>query len=190
MYSQRRLTARVAVMRPFPQLRIIRSYGVSPLKSPRMVVLYRFRSLDPETSNFTYDIANRRQLVVALASALRAPRELAHLLPTSIGPPAGYFVHQLSGPSRIVIGDVRQYPAARWTAALSTCFEHDSLHTYQHEPLQLEIIHGTRRRQRGDCNQRQCAHATTALADFAAEVGAAFVLFHKQPAAALPARGR
>jgi hypothetical protein len=69
----RRAQAKVASTRPFPQLRVLRTYGVSPLAQPRLTSRYALRGR--ETSNFTYDISNREELIDFLSRALSAPRE-------------------------------------------------------------------------------------------------------------------
>jgi predicted O-methyltransferase YrrM len=240
----------------------------------------RFVLFDQETSNFTYEIANRAELVAALALALQAPKESieafvrevdedvdlaqrlesklkgrygrrcrvhfgrrlgwyaavrwlkpltvietgtadglgtailaralarntsdgfpGELVSFDLDPTAGWLLDdELARLSRIVIGDVRQTLPRELEGRTVELFVHDSLHTYEHERFELEMIH-THAAEGGVTAISDNAHATTALADFAAEVGAAFALFREQPVdhfypgaalgiAALPARGR
>jgi len=57
--------------RPFPQIRTLRRYDVSPMRQPRLYV--RFIVRGRETSNFTYELANQAELAVFVANALGRP---------------------------------------------------------------------------------------------------------------------
>ncbi len=63
-----RVAKKVMWTRPLPQIRVLRSYGVSPLTAPRLFL--RFAFLNRETSNFTYDISNEDELVAFVANSL------------------------------------------------------------------------------------------------------------------------
>jgi predicted O-methyltransferase YrrM len=69
--TPRRVRAKLATYRPFPQLRVLRTYSSSARREPRAAISYLFTGR--ETSNFTYDIANRDEVASVLARALDAP---------------------------------------------------------------------------------------------------------------------
>jgi hypothetical protein len=272
-----RVAARVAVVRPFPQFRVLRSYGVWVLRNPRVAL--EFVLFDRETSNFTYEIANRGELVATLTSALNAPQESiqayirevdedlafsrrvqenrrreygrhsrvhfgrrigwyaaarwlkprtvietgtadglgtailsralarneadgypGRLISFDVEPRAGWLLdEELSRRTQVVIGDVRETLPRELHGRTVELFVHDSLHTYEHERFELEVIYA-HSGATGVTAISDNAHATTALADFSAELGAEFVLFREQPVehfypgaalgiATLPARG-
>ena len=69
--SIQRARAKLATVRPFPQLRVVRTYSGAARKHP--LTALRYLVAGDETSNFTYEIANRDELAHVVASALGAP---------------------------------------------------------------------------------------------------------------------
>jgi predicted O-methyltransferase YrrM len=69
----RRAGAKLSTVRPFPQIRVVRTYGASARKQP--LTALRYLVSGRETSNFTYEIANRDELAAVVAGALDAPQE-------------------------------------------------------------------------------------------------------------------
>jgi len=69
--SIQRARAKLATVRPFPQLRVVRTYSGAARKHP--LTALRYLVAGDETSNFTYEIANRDELAQVVASALGAP---------------------------------------------------------------------------------------------------------------------
>lgn len=66
----RRARAKLATIRPFPQLRVVRTYRTSARRHP--LTALRYLVAGQETSNFTYEIANRDELARVVAGALGA----------------------------------------------------------------------------------------------------------------------
>ena len=66
-----RALRRALRVRPLPQLRILRSYHVSPRREPRLFLWFVLKGR--ETTNFTYDLANTGELVEFVAAALTRP---------------------------------------------------------------------------------------------------------------------
>lgn len=66
----KRARAKLATVRPFPQLRVVRTYSGSARKHP--LTALRYLVAGDETSNFTYEIANRDELARVIAGALGA----------------------------------------------------------------------------------------------------------------------
>lgn len=214
--SATRQAASVAVLRPFLQFRVIRSYGVSPPEGPRIAL--RFILFDPETSNFNYEIANRQELVVALALGQQPPKQSVEAFVREADQDVD-LVRRLHLDLRTRYGRHCQFQSGRrlgWYAAARRfkprtvieelagrtveLFVHDSLHACEHEPFELEVIHA-HSAPKGVAAVSDNAHAATALADFAAQLDTAFVRFNEQPVdhfypgsalgiAAPPARGR
>ncbi len=72
-----RWIARRRVSRPLVRsllkLRVLRSYRISPISRPRDIV--RYVLTDREVTNFTYDLANERDIAPFVAQALALPEE-------------------------------------------------------------------------------------------------------------------
>jgi hypothetical protein len=70
-YTLRQARAKLTTIRPFPQLRVVRTYSTAARKHP--LTALRYLVAGDETSNFTYEIANRDELARVVAGALGAP---------------------------------------------------------------------------------------------------------------------
>jgi hypothetical protein len=70
-YTLRQARAKLTTIRPFPQLRVVRTYSTAARKHP--LTALRYLVAGDETSNFTYEIANREELADVVAGALGAP---------------------------------------------------------------------------------------------------------------------
>jgi predicted O-methyltransferase YrrM len=254
---RRRARAKVVRTRPLPQLRILRAYDALSIRELRRTI--RFALFDHETSNFTYDIGNRSELIEMLSAALDAPttqigafvaeidedtdliesleaklrsrrdandraffgrrigwyaaarwlkprltietgtadglgtaaiaralqRNAAEgisgkLLSFDIAPHAGWLLDEgLRDWARLVLGDVSETLPRELDGVTVDLFVHDSLHTYEHERFELEVVNA--HAGEGFVAISDNAHATTALADFSAEVGMTYSFFRERP---------
>jgi hypothetical protein len=252
-----RAWAKVVGTRPLPQLRILRAYDALSIRDFRRTL--RFALFDRETSNFTYEIGNRGELIDMLSAAFDAPAAqigsfvaeidtdtdlvkrleaklrrrrdannrtyfgrrigwytatrwlkprltietgtadglgtavIARALQRNAGegipgkvisfdatPDAGWLLdEELRDWADLVFGDVSETLPRELDGAIVDLFVHDSLHTYEHERFELEVVkaHAAARFVAISDN----AHATTALADFAAETGMTYSFFRERP---------
>jgi hypothetical protein len=243
----RRAGAKLSTVRPFPQLRVVRTYRASARKQP--LTALRYLVSGRETSNFTYEIANRDELAAVVAGVLDAPPEQirafiaeadedaelrtrlhdralfgrrlgwyaalrwrkpalavetgtadglgtallaraiernredgapGRLLSFDVVPSAGHLLDDhLRQFATVVVGDAVQALPAAVAGERIGYFIHDSLHTYEHERAELDVVtaHGDDELVLISDN----AHATTALADVASEHGAGYAAFWERP---------
>ena len=71
MSLRRKVVGKVLSTRPLPQVRVLRTYRVSPLRTPGLYL--RYALCDRELTNFTYDIDNLDELATFVATALGRP---------------------------------------------------------------------------------------------------------------------